>query len=353
METGVRYFGAAIYFLKQATGTMSIPEIVFGLVLPLLWVALITGLVPRFLPQTFRHIVEVAGIAIGLSVAQVGLLLVARKWARLDSAEAWSDLWESGVDKFLTPTIAADWLPIGFLGLAVLYVIGWSLNRRKVDQTNNRLSVGKVVFLVLQVAAMLGLVYAMLAGSKYISREPELWKKIIYVAVPALLLSGGWLVATFGSGNKRSVAGDMQTEGQHEPQESKLGWLTALAIVLSATLLILTSGAASIATQAMSAAIVPAVLVWTRSNQESIRSTYWLHTATGLIVVQSYFFAETPLYAGVAWFVSSMLLIRYWPNTDQSLGRRWMQSFAIAVPALSVAIYSAIQFAIAMSGSEY
>jgi uncharacterized membrane protein YphA (DoxX/SURF4 family) len=185
----------------------------------------------------------------------------------------------------------------------------------------------------------------MLAGSIYLLPTETALSKFGYVVLPAVTLSlpwlGQWLRARQNAEGKMAEASPMETPGP----ESLVHLLALLALTLSGTLLLATSGTLSLALQLIVISSLPVawmIEAWLphRGRTRPLptfagwTSAGWLSASAGLLVVLGYLFAEVSLALGCLYAVSLWWVPWFWPKASAPPIRKWAIALLAAAPAL-------------------
>ncbi len=274
-------------------------------------------------------------------------------WQRLSHDEQnLGGIWSSLSDAFwrLTfPKLDVQWVPLAIsVALAVTVVMHWTNSSSK--------KVIRFTAFTLMIFALNTLLIAMILwNSLHLAENKSLVLRSGNVLIPGLLLTLIWVGPLLRTRNRGLIPQpNADLESSTPKLASPIGWLAALALPLSATLLLASSGTLSLAFKALIPAIIPLAQFYQRKSQHnvSVMAAGWISLAVCLPVILGHFFAEVSVWQAVLIVVSSFLTLWQWPEKSHSLVKQWGISFACVLPALIAAGVAALTLVAQMQGES-
>lgn len=194
----------------------------------------------------------------------------------------------------------------------------------------------------------------MLTGSMYFMPNQTTFSKVAYVVGPTLVLFLPWLGLWQWYRRVTPIGINAASVPQDRHLESLVHLLSVLALMLSGTLLLATSGTLSLALQLMVFSMVPLawmIEAWLPHRGQSwplpvfAASTLagWASATAGLWVVLGHLFAEVSLVLGLLYAVSLWWVPWMWPSAKASAMQKWGLAILAAAPALIAAGIAAVK----------
>lgn len=256
-------------------------------------------------------------------------------WQRLaDDAQTfagiWASLWDA-LTRLATPKLDVQWVPLGLtVALVVTLAIQWT-------KISPKKPFGFATFAAIALSLNTTLMSLILWNSTYFAANKPFFQRAAYVVIPGLLLTLVWLASCTRKNHEIEIAESATDTKSTSPDlDSMVGWLAALALPLSATLLLASSGTLSLALKALIPAVIPAAQFFQRKSQHNSSSMAagWISLAVCLPVILGHFFAEVSFWQAVLLVLSACLTLWLWPRKSDSLLKQWTVSFACVGPAL-------------------
>ncbi|MBL8854010.1 MAG: hypothetical protein JNK57_08570 [Planctomycetaceae bacterium] len=246
--------------------------------------------------------------------------------------------WES----WLSPQVGDQWM-MGMM--VVLFATSLLLG---IFARYFRTVVGGVVVVAILFGLGCLMFQKMLMGSLYFMPTESALSKAAYVLIPSLVLCLPWL-GQWQWFRRMSLEqdGDLRA-GLGLEGDSNVHLLSVLALTLSGTLLLATSGTLSVALQLLIFSALPIawlIEAWLPHRGQSrplsmlaARSLAgWLTGSAGLLVVLGHLFAEVELGLAGLYAVSLWWVPWLWPAATAPTGRKWGLAMLAAAPALIAA----------------